>query len=132
MLYYQSVYNKLFNNKKGQSMKKIGLITLLVIFGLSFTICTNAQEKTEKDSKTVKTEMKSEKTQTDEVVSVTKGNPVNSFCPVSGEELDEDQQLVKYKSEIIAVCCKKCEKKIKADPEKYLKKLKRDKKAETK
>jgi predicted subunit of tRNA(5-methylaminomethyl-2-thiouridylate) methyltransferase len=113
-------------------MKKIGFITLLVILGVSFTALTYAQEKTSKDSKTTKTEVKAEKVQKDEVVSVTKGKPVNSVCPVSGEELDEDQQLVKYKGEIIAVCCKKCEKKIKADPEKYLKKLKRDKEADSK
>ena len=113
-------------------MKKIAIITLLVISGVSFTNLTNAQEKTKKDSKTVKTEVKAEKVQNDEVVSVKEGKPVNSVCPVSGEELDEDQQLLKYKDEIIAVCCKKCEKKIKADPEKYLKKPKRDKKIETK
>lgn len=113
-------------------MRKISIITLLFILGTSFISLTNAQEKTKKDSKTVKTEVKAEKVQKDEVVSVEEGKPVNSVCPVSGEELDEDQQLVKYKGEIIAVCCKKCEKKIKADPEKYLKKLKRDKKADSK
>ena len=113
-------------------MRKFGIMALLLLFGFTFAGLTNAQEKTKADSKTVKTEVKKDKAESNEVISVTKGSAVNSVCPVSGEELDEDQQLVKYKGEVIALCCKKCEKKIKADPEKYMKKLKRDIKAETK
>ena len=108
-------------------MKRLGLIMFVMFLaaGLSGNIFAQQKEKKE-DTKTTKVEIQKQDPDFNKVVSVKEGTPVNSVCPVSGEELDSDQQLIKYKGEIIAVCCKKCLKKIKADPEKYMKRLKRD------
>lgn len=114
-------------------MKRAGLVifTLFLAAGLSFTTFAQQKEKKEK-TETTKTEVKKQDPDFNKVIQVKEGTPVNSVCPVSGEELDEDQQLIKYKGEIIAVCCKKCLKKIEADPEKYMKRLKRNDKSDNK
>lgn len=108
-------------------MKKFGLVILFLFFvtGAATNVLAQQKEKKE-DNKTTQVNAKQQDPDFNKVVSIKEGTPVNSVCPVSGEELDEDQQLVKYKGETIAVCCKKCLKKIKADPEKYIKRLKRD------
>ena len=109
-------------------MKKTAVIVLIFLFGISLTSAVYSQQKEKKENNnTTKVDTKKNNdSQFDQVVSVTEGKPVNSVCPVSGEELDKDQQLVKYKGEIIGLCCKKCLKKIKADPEKYMKRLKKN------
>jgi len=110
-------------------MKKISLVIFVLILGLSFASTSYSQEKEKKtDNETTKVDSKKNDPGFNKVVSVKEGTPVNSVCPVSGENLEDDMQLFKYKGEIIAVCCKKCLKKVKADPEKYIKRLKRDKK----
>ncbi|MGA7836629.1 MAG: hypothetical protein WB996_01575 [Ignavibacteriaceae bacterium] len=108
-------------------MKRLGLtiFVLALIVGFSGNVFAQQKEKKE-DAKTTKVDVKKQDPDFNKVVSIKEGTPVNSVCPVSGEELDEDQQLIKYKGEVMAVCCKKCLKKIKADPEKYMKRLKRD------
>ena len=116
-------------------MSKTSLFTfILILVSIGFISVANAQQKEKKDNNktTQQVDTKNTDPQYNEVVSVKEGTPVNSTCPVSGEELGDDQQLIKYHGEIIAVCCKKCLKKIKADPEKYMKRLKRDSKAEQK
>lgn len=51
---------------------------------------------------------------------------VQTHCPVSGEKLGSMGKPVKVKhgGKTIKLCCKPCVKKFKADPEKYLKKVK--------
>ena len=112
-------------------MRKIALIVFVLFFGVSFSTLALAQQKEKKvDSKTTKVDTSNTDPQYNEVVSVKEGTPVNSICPVSGEDLGDDMQLIKYHGEIIGVCCKKCLAKIKDDPDKYLKRLKRDSKSE--
>jgi NAD-dependent SIR2 family protein deacetylase len=114
-------------------MRKTALFVFVIIFGMSFSTLVLAQQKEKKaDSKTTKVDTNNTDPQYNEVVSVKEGTPVNSVCPVSGEELGDDMQLIKYHGEIIGVCCKKCLAKIKADPDKYLKRLKIDNKSEQK
>jgi NAD-dependent SIR2 family protein deacetylase len=114
-------------------MRKTALFVFVIIFGVSFSTLVLAQQKEKKaDSKTTKVDTNNTDPQYNEVVSVKEGTPVNSVCPVSGEELGDDMQLIKYHGEIIGVCCKKCLAKIKADPDKYLKRLKIDSKSEQK
>jgi hypothetical protein len=114
-------------------MRKTALFVFVIIFGVSFSTLVLAQQKEKKaDSKTTKVDTNNTDPQYNEVVSVKEGTPVNSVCPVSGEELGDDMQLIKYHDEIIGVCCKKCLAKIKADPDKYLKRLKIDNKSEQK
>jgi NAD-dependent SIR2 family protein deacetylase len=114
-------------------MRKTALFVFVIIFGMSFSTLVLAQQKEKKaDSKTTKVDTNNTDPQYNEVVSVKEGTPVNSVCPVSGEELGDDMQLIKYHGEIIGVCCKKCLAKIKADPDKYLKRLKIDSKSEQK
>lgn len=107
------------------------MFVFIVCLGISLTTSVFAQQKEKKDkdkTKTTQVDTKNTDPQYNDVVSVKEGTPVNSTCPVSGEELGDDTQLIKYHGEIIGVCCKKCLKKIKADPDKYLKRLKRDNK----
>jgi YHS domain-containing protein len=49
--------------------------------------------------------------------------PVNTKCPVSGEDIDPSKTIV-YKGQTIAFCCPDCEKAFNKDPEKYMAKLK--------
>ena len=108
-------------------MRKTILFVFIVFLGVSLTTSASAQQKGKKDKdKTTQVDTKKTDPQYNEVVSVKEGTPVNSVCPVSGEDLGDDTQLIKYHGEIIGVCCKKCLKKIKADPEKYLKRLKKN------
>jgi YHS domain-containing protein len=44
----------------------------------------------------------------------------NKYCPVTGEEVDSDESTIEYKGKTYGFCCSKCEKKFKADPEKYI------------
>jgi NAD-dependent SIR2 family protein deacetylase len=111
-------------------MRKTALFVFVIFLGISLSSPSFAQQKEKKDnSKTTQVDTKNTDPQYNQVVSVKEGTPVNSLCPVSGEELGDDMQLIKYHGEIIGVCCKKCLAKIKADPDKYLKRLKRNTKA---
>ncbi|MGA8263194.1 MAG: hypothetical protein WB779_02000 [Ignavibacteriaceae bacterium] len=111
-------------------MRRAILFVFVLFLGISLTTSAFAQQKEKKDKeKTIKVDTKNTDPQYNEVVSVKEGTPVNSVCPVSGEELGDDEQLIKYHGETIAVCCKKCLAKIKADPDKYLKRLKRNNKS---
>ncbi len=49
--------------------------------------------------------------------------PVNTKCPVSGEDIDPSKTVV-YKGQTIAFCCPDCIKAFNKDPEKYVAKLK--------
>jgi YHS domain-containing protein len=49
--------------------------------------------------------------------------PVNTKCPVSGEDIDTSKTIV-YKGKTIAFCCEDCEKAFNKDPEKYVAKMK--------
>jgi len=49
--------------------------------------------------------------------------PVNTKCPVSGEDIDPSMTIV-YKGKTIAFCCADCEKKFNADPEKFVANMK--------
>lgn len=45
---------------------------------------------------------------------------IQTLCPVSGEELEDRNTFVKVYNKTIYTCCKKCAKKVKADPSKFL------------
>jgi len=49
--------------------------------------------------------------------------PVNTKCPVSGEDIDPSLTIV-YKGKTIAFCCADCVTAFNKDPEKYIAKLK--------
>lgn len=49
--------------------------------------------------------------------------PVNTKCPVSGDDIDAAVTTTQD-GKTVAFCCKDCIKKFKADPEKYMKDLK--------
>lgn len=50
----------------------------------------------------------------------------NKVCPVMGEEVDSEAPTEMYNGKVIGFCCKGCEKKFNADPEKYMKNLSED------
>ena len=65
--------------------------------------------------------MKSEKVETKA------SNPVNDICPVMGNKVDP-KITVEYKGETIGLCCNACVKMFKKNPDKYMKKLLKEKK----
>ena len=84
-------------------------IVLTVVTGFSFN--SFAQGKTDKKDSTT-------------VVQNT-GKVFNIVCPVSHEEADPKITYT-YKGVTYALCCKRCLKKFKADPEKYIPRLSAD------
>lgn len=59
-------------------------------------------------------------------IRIDKHNPVykkqgifNAHCPVLGDEVESDGPLLLYKGKVIGFCCKGCDKKFIAEPEKY-------------
>lgn len=100
------------------------IFTLLI--GLSLTIGTYAQEKEKVEKKEIIKEVQKEVTTSAEQ-NVEKGKPVNSICPVSGEDIDQNITYA-YNGKTYALCCNKCLKKFKADPEKYISRMKSDEK----
>lgn len=107
-------------------MKQFLIAIFTLIIGLSLTMGTYAQEKEKAEKKEVIKEVQKEVTTSAEQ-KVEKGKPVNSICPVSGEEIDQDITYT-YSGKTYALCCNKCLKKFKADPEKYINKMKSDEK----
>jgi YHS domain-containing protein len=50
--------------------------------------------------------------------------PVNKKCPVEPEHEVDPTVTVTYKGKVVGFCCEDCVKTFKANPEKYMKKLK--------
>ena len=114
-------------------MKRIIVIPFIVFIAFVLSINSSAQDKkmemkkkvesTETkvmDSK-VEVEKKIEKTEKE----IVDNEPVNTFCPVSGEEIDPEITAT-YNGKTYALCCKSCLKKFNKDPEKYVSKLSED------
>lgn len=53
------------------------------------------------------------------------GKPVNSTCPISGEEID-DSKTLNHKGKLVAFCCGKCLAKAKDDASTFAEKVKAD------
>lgn len=91
-------------------MKRIiclSIIGLFVFGGLKFTLAQNTEEK---------------------VQAVDVGNKI---CPVSGEKIDE-KITYEYQGKIYHFCCLQCIEDFKKDPEKYIKKVEEELKAQDK
>ncbi len=54
----------------------------------------------------------------------TQAAAVNQQCPVSGDPVDPKAPTVEYKGKTIGFCCESCIPEFKADPEKFIKKMK--------
>ncbi|HEY4756495.1 MAG TPA: YHS domain-containing protein [Ignavibacteriaceae bacterium] len=114
-------------------MKRFMIIPFIVLLAFILSTNSSAQDKKMDMKKKVETTetkvmdtkldiQKNSKESGDEVVST---KPVNSVCPVSGEEVDSKVTAV-YKDKTYAFCCKNCLKKFNKDPEKYISKLSED------
>jgi YHS domain-containing protein len=88
-------------------MKRVYLI--LFLFLLAMQVTAYSQENTG---------LKKE-------AAITDITPVNSICPVSGEDVDGEITHV-HEGKIYALCCKSCLKKFKNDPDKYVSRLSED------
>lgn len=104
---------------------------LLLAFLLSFNGFSQ-DKKTDLKKKSETTEIKVDQKKQDATkkieqtkTKVVDNKPVNSICPVSGEEI-EDGVTTTYNGKTYAVCCKSCLKKFNKDPEKYISKLSED------
>ena len=95
------------------------IFTLLLFFSLSAG--NYAQEKQNSSKQETKKEIQKEITKSGDQV-VEKGTPVNTVCPVSGEEVDQNITYT-YQEKTYALCCKRCLEKFKADPEKYISRM---------
>jgi YHS domain-containing protein len=96
-------------------VRRIFLLAVFLIVGTSFSFNTYAQEKTKEEKKENTTvEQKADSNQV-----------FNLVCPVSHEEADP-QITYTYKGVTYALCCKRCLKKFKNDPEKYISRLSAD------
>lgn len=91
-------------------MKRLAICALVLIIGLAFTTNVNAQEKAKKAAKG----------------KVIDSKPVNSVCPVTGEEIEKGAPTVTYEGKTYALCCKSCIKKFNKEPAKYIGNLSED------
>jgi YHS domain-containing protein len=106
-------------------MKRLIIISFILVFGFGYALQVNAQDK---ESKQVKNENVKQANNHDAkpvAKEVKTGKPFNTVCPVSSEEID-DPVLVEYNGKVYGVCCKSCLKKFKNDPEKYISRLSSD------
>ncbi|GAB4295832.1 MAG: hypothetical protein Kow0098_18520 [Ignavibacteriaceae bacterium] len=94
-------------------MKKLFFISFFIVIGLA-VVNNYAQEEPKKEVKQEQTETQQSEMTTE------KGEPVNSMCLVSGEEVDPEI-TVEYEGKTYAFCCNNCLKKFNKDPEKYIK-----------
>jgi YHS domain-containing protein len=114
-------------------MKHLLVFPLALLLTIYFSFSSVAQEKkTETIKKVESTEVKTKDSKTEvqktaeaTVKKVVDPQPVNSVCPVSGEEIDSEITAT-YNGKTYAVCCKSCLKKFNKDPEKYVAKLSED------
>lgn len=107
-------------------MKRIIVIPFIVFFTFILSINSSAQDKKmEMKKKIESTETKVMDTKQEVENKVEDNEPVNSVCPVSGEEIDPKVTAV-YKDKTYSFCCKSCLKKFNKDPEKYISKLSED------
>ncbi len=114
-------------------MKNVMVIPLIVFFVFALSINSSAQDKKmemkkkveSKETKVMDSKMEVEKKIEKSEKEVVSNKPVNTVCPVSGEEIDPEITAT-YNSKTYAVCCKSCLKKFNKDPEKYVSKLSED------
>ena len=105
-------------------MKQFLFAIFTLVMVLSLSTGTYAQEKQDTPKQETKKEIQKEITKSGDQV-VDDATPVNSVCPVSGEEADQNITYA-YNGKTYALCCNKCLKKFKADPEKYISRMKQD------
>lgn len=105
-------------------MKKYLLIVFAVFLTVSFTN-SFAQEK-----ENVKKEEKVQVIDSSKVEKVNQASIVqeklNTICPVSNEEADPEITYA-YNGKTYSLCCNKCLKKFKANPEKYISRMEKEK-----
>ena len=105
-------------------MKNLVWVVFVLILGLSFISDVYSQEKEKKETK--KEAMKEAKeNMTSKDQDMTADKVLNTVCPVSTEDADPEITYT-YKGKTYALCCNKCLKKFKADPEKYISRLSED------
>lgn len=94
-------------------MRKFLFAAFILYIGVNFSY---AQEKPKDENKEKKVEQQTV---------VEDGKPINTICPVSMEEADQEITFT-YEGKTYAVCCNNCLKKLKADPERYISRLDED------
>jgi YHS domain-containing protein len=98
-------------------------VVLVLFLGISLSSNVYSQEKEKKETK--KETMKEMSKDKDSSKTMAGGKAFNTICPVTSEEVDPEITYT-YKGKTYALCCNKCLKKIKADPEKYISRLSED------
>ena len=114
-------------------MKQLLVIPFSFLLAFLLSVNSYSQDKKadlKKKTETTETKVVEKKQDVTKKIEQTKmkvvdNKPVNSICPVSGEEI-EDGITTTYNGKTYAVCCKSCLKKFNKDPEKYISKLSED------
>lgn len=108
---------------KVTSFSKVLILStaFLFVFSISFSIQGFAQDKQQQKSK-AQTEQTSKQLTNDKKTETQLKKSENEplVCIVSGEEADPNLKM-EYKGKTYYFCCKKCIKKFKENPEKYIK-----------
>lgn len=108
-------------------MRKNYLILFAAFLVFSFSM-SFAQEKPEVKNETKEETVKKVEVQKVDENSVVESKEIlNTICPVSDEEADP-QITYDYKGKTYSLCCKKCLRKFKKDPEKYISRLEKKEK----
>lgn len=99
---------------------KILIVTFLISTFLSSSILQASTINLPQEKQTKKEDIKHQHKSTSQTGSEMKnGDKANLICIVSGEEADPELKA-EYKNETYYFCCKKCLKKFKSNPEKYI------------
>ncbi len=97
------------------------LLFIALIFFFIITQITSVNANTLPQEKKVKTETtETKKSSSKSETSVKKSDETQLICIVTGEEADPSLKM-EYKGKTYYFCCKKCVKKFKENPEKYIK-----------
>ena len=107
-------------------MKQLLFAVFTIVIGLSLTLNTYAQVKEKSEKKETPKEFQKENSSTS-AQNIDAVTPINTICPVSKEDADPKVSYT-YDGTTYAFCCNKCLKKFKADPEKYINRMKEDEK----
>lgn len=123
-------------------IKRILLILMggIFVFGiskLSYAMMCGSHEEHKSQQRTAQSDTEHQHGKVSEVNTQTQPKEVidvgNKICPVSGEEIKEDEVIkVEHEGKIYNFCCKACVKDFKKDPQKYIKKVEEELKARSK
>lgn len=102
------------------------LLFMSFVLMLSFSLTVNAQNKDKKTASVKKEVTATVPAKADKKAEGKEGKVFNKVCPVSGEDLEDNDITYTYNGKTYGLCCNKCLAKFKKDPAKYAARLNED------